>query len=79
MVERLQLNVERYARRAGNPHRLRQAAREHWQIVRALERKHVEKASALLEKHILNTAQDIAQKWQTKAQQPKGRGRIRRS
>jgi DNA-binding GntR family transcriptional regulator len=78
MVERLQLNVERYARRAGNPHRLRQAAQEHWQIVRALERKDVEKASALLEKHILNTAQDIAQKWQTKAQQPKGRGQTRR-
>jgi DNA-binding GntR family transcriptional regulator len=46
--------------------------------VRALERKDVEKASALLEKHILNTAQDIAQKWQTKAQQPKGRGQTRR-
>jgi DNA-binding GntR family transcriptional regulator len=78
MVERLQLNVERYARRAGNPHRLRQAAQEHWQIVRALERKHVEKASAFLEKHILNTAQDIVQKWQMRARPDKLRTKKRR-
>jgi DNA-binding GntR family transcriptional regulator len=63
MVERLQLNVERYARRSGNPQRLRQAANEHWQIVRALERKDADTASALLERHIMNTAKDIRRAW----------------
>jgi DNA-binding GntR family transcriptional regulator len=66
MVERLQLNVERYARRAGGPERLRQAAAEHWQIVRALERKDAGKASTLLEQHIRNTAKDIQRAQQKK-------------
>jgi DNA-binding GntR family transcriptional regulator len=58
-VERLQLNIERYARRAGNPQRLREAAEEHRQIVKALERKKVAKACSLLERHIMNTGEDI--------------------
>lgn len=58
-VESLQLNIERYARRAGNLRRLRQAADEHRQIVRALERKNIAKACNLLEQHIMNTGQDI--------------------
>lgn len=58
-VERLQLNIERYARRAGNLQRLRQAADEHRQIVKALERKDIGKACGLLERHIMNTGADI--------------------
>ena len=54
-VERIQLNVERYARRAGSAARLRQAAAEHRQILNAIERKDFTKASALLEAHILHT------------------------
>jgi DNA-binding GntR family transcriptional regulator len=79
MVERLQLNVERYARRAGNPQRLREAAREHWEIVRALERKDAAKASALLERHIINTAHDVqrnreAQRGSERSRARKGSG-----
>jgi DNA-binding GntR family transcriptional regulator len=58
-IERLQLNIERYARRAGNLQRLRQAADEHRQIVKALERKDVTRACGLLERHIMNTGEDI--------------------
>jgi DNA-binding GntR family transcriptional regulator len=58
-VERLQLNIERYARRAGNQQRLLQAADEHRQIVKALERKDIAKACSLLERHIMNTGRDI--------------------
>jgi len=58
-VERLQLNIERYARRAGNQQRLHQAADEHRQIVKALERKDIAKACGLLERHIMNTGRDI--------------------
>jgi DNA-binding GntR family transcriptional regulator len=75
MVERLQLNVERYARRAGNPQRLRQAAQEHWDIVRALERKDIEKARNLLERHILNTAHDIQRNRDARSSSPAQRGR----
>jgi len=73
MVERLQLNVERYARRAGNPQRQRQAAEEHWQIVRALERKDVANASALLEHHIMNTANDIRRQREKKEIRSEGK------
>jgi DNA-binding GntR family transcriptional regulator len=78
MVERLQLNVERYARRSGNPARLRQAAQEHWEIVRALERKDTAKASALLERHIMNTANDIQRHWEKKEIRAEGRSGKRR-
>jgi DNA-binding GntR family transcriptional regulator len=76
MVERLQLNVERYARRAGNPQRLREAAREHWEIVRALERKDAATASALLERHIINTAHDVQRN--REAQRGSERSRMRK-
>jgi DNA-binding GntR family transcriptional regulator len=58
-VERIQLNVERYARRAGTTERLRQAAAEHWQIVKAIERKDFTKAADLLERHIVHTGEEI--------------------
>jgi len=58
-VERIQLNIERYARRAGNPERLRQAAAEHRQIVNAIERKDFPKAAGILERHIMHTGEDI--------------------
>jgi DNA-binding GntR family transcriptional regulator len=58
-VERIQLNVERYARRAGNTERLRQAAAEHWQIFKAIERKDFTKASDILERHIVHTGEEI--------------------
>lgn len=58
-VERIQLNVERYARRAGNKERLRQAAAEHWQIFKAIERKDFTKAGDLLERHIMHTGEEI--------------------
>ncbi len=58
-VERIQLNVERYARQAGTAERQRQAAAEHRQILNAIERKDYEKASALLERHILHTGEEI--------------------
>jgi DNA-binding GntR family transcriptional regulator len=54
-VERIQLNVERYARRTGSIERLRQAATEHREILNAIERKDFAKASELLENHILHT------------------------
>jgi DNA-binding GntR family transcriptional regulator len=58
-VERIQLNIERYARRAGCTERLRQAAAEHWQITRYIERKNFTKASDLLERHIMHTGEEI--------------------
>lgn len=58
-IERIHLRVERYARRSGSTERLRQAAAEHWEIVRALERKNFSKASALLERHIMHTGTEI--------------------
>lgn len=58
-LERIQLNTERYARRTGSPERLRQAAAEHRQILSALERRDFAKASARLERHILNTGEAI--------------------
>jgi DNA-binding GntR family transcriptional regulator len=58
-VERIHLNVERYMRRAGSTERQRQAAAEHWQILKAIERKDYERAGALLEQHILHTGEEI--------------------
>jgi DNA-binding GntR family transcriptional regulator len=63
-VERIQLNVERYARRAGSAARLRQAAAEHRQILNAIERKDFAKASALLEAHILHTGKVIGRDYE---------------
>ena len=58
-VERIQLNVERYARRTGTAARLREAAAEHWQIYKAIERKEIAKACNLLTQHILHTGEEI--------------------
>src|SRR5262245_26698994 len=58
-VERIHLKIERYARQAGSAARQRQAAAEHRQIVSAIERKNYAKASALTERHILHTGEEI--------------------
>jgi len=58
-VERIQLNVERYARRAGSSDRLRRAAIEHRQILSAIENENFEKASTLLQEHILHTGDAV--------------------
>jgi DNA-binding GntR family transcriptional regulator len=58
-VERIQLNTERYARRAGSRERLQQAAAEHRQILNLIERGDFHKASTLLEQHILHTGEVI--------------------
>ena len=58
-VERLHLKVERYARRAGGTERLRQAANEHWEIVKAIEGKEFARAATLLDRHIMHTGEDI--------------------
>ena len=58
-VERIQLNTERYARRAGSRERLQQAAAEHRQILVLVERGDCDKASTLLERHILHTGEVI--------------------
>lgn len=69
-VERIQLNVERYTRRAGSGDRLHQAAGEHRQILSALEKGNFEKASELLEKHILHTGEVIKREHQKISQAP---------
>jgi DNA-binding GntR family transcriptional regulator len=66
-LERIQLNTERYARRTGSPERLRQAAAEHRQILSALERRDFAKASARLERHILNTGEAIRREHEAQA------------
>jgi DNA-binding GntR family transcriptional regulator len=69
-VERIQLNTERYARRTGSPERLRQAAAEHRQILSAIERRDFAKASARLERHILNTGEAIRREREAQTQAP---------
>jgi len=59
VVERIQLNIERYARRTGSTERLRQAATEHRQIYKAIERRDFKKACDLLRQHILHTGDAI--------------------
>ena len=54
-VERILSNVERYARRTGSIDRLRRAAVEHREVLRAIKSNDFAKASALLERHILHT------------------------
>lgn len=72
-VERIQLNVERYARRAGNTERLRQAAAEHWQIFKAIERKDFTKAGDLLERHIMHTGEEIRREHEKEGMLPSGK------
>jgi DNA-binding GntR family transcriptional regulator len=61
-VERIQLKIERYTRRTGSKERLRQTAAEHRKILAAIEKKDVDKASALLEEHILNSGEAVRRK-----------------
>jgi DNA-binding GntR family transcriptional regulator len=69
-VERIHLNIERYARRAGTAERQRQAATEHRQIVQAIQRKDFEKASALMHRHVLHTGEEIKRHLESKQQGP---------
>jgi DNA-binding GntR family transcriptional regulator len=69
-VERIHLSIERYARRAGTAARQRQAAGEHRQIVQAIERKDFERASALMQRHILHTGEEIKRHVEGKQQDP---------
>lgn len=58
-VERIHLKVERYARQAGTDARLRGAAAEHRQILTYIERKDYAAASSQMERHVLNTGEEI--------------------
>ena len=59
VVERIHLKVERYARQAGTGTRLHDAAAEHRQILGHIERKDYEAAGARMERHVLNTGEEI--------------------
>ena len=59
LVERIHLKIERYARQAGTDRRLREAAAEHRDILRHIERKDYSAASAQIEAHVLNTGEEI--------------------
>jgi DNA-binding GntR family transcriptional regulator len=77
-VERIQLNVERYARRTGSTERLRQAAAEHWQIVKAIERKALPKAAELLRGHIEHTGEEIRRAREKEGMFPAASGFLKR-
>jgi DNA-binding GntR family transcriptional regulator len=79
-IERIHLNVERYARRAGSMERLRKAAAEHWQILHAIERKDFTKASDVLRRHIMHTGAEISRRRDEKDALPAGKlpGKIRK-
>lgn len=55
IVERLVRQVERYLRRSGGVQRASEAGKEHRQILRALSRGDIDRAEAVLSKHILST------------------------
>ena len=59
LVERIHLKIERYARQAGTDTRLREAAAEHREIIGHIERKDYAAASAVIERHVLNTGEEI--------------------
>lgn len=58
-VERIHLNVERYARQAGTTDRLKTAAAEHRSILNYIEHKDYVAASNQIERHVLNTGEEI--------------------
>jgi len=58
-VERIHLNIERYARRAGSSKRLHEAADEHRLILRAVEKGDINRAAKLLQEHILHTGEAV--------------------
>ena len=64
-VERIHLKIERYARQAGTTQRQRQAALEHRQIFKTIQRGDFDKAAALLEQHIMHTGEEIRQHRET--------------
>src|SRR5215467_14516083 len=72
-VERIHLKIERYARQAGTAERQRQAAAEHRQIFRAIQRGDHAKAGTLLEQHILHTGEEIRREHEAMAQRPAGK------
>lgn len=74
-VERIHLNVERYARRTGTPERLRQAATEHKQILAAIKERNFAEASELLEEHILHTGEAVRREREKLGQQPAAKAR----
>jgi DNA-binding GntR family transcriptional regulator len=74
-VERIQLNIERYTRQAGTVERQRQAAVEHRQIVQTIERKDFAKASALMERHVLHTGEEIKKYLERQQARPAEAGR----
>lgn len=59
LVERIHLKIERYAREAGTAIRLRKAAAEHRTILKHIERRNYAAASAEIERHVLNTGEEI--------------------
>ena len=59
LIEEIHLKVERYARQAGTPSRLREAAAEHRHILHYIEQKDHANAAAVMERHILNTGEAI--------------------
>jgi len=59
LVERIHLKIERYARQAGSDERLRVAASEHRNILQHIEKKDFAAASADIERHVLNTGEEI--------------------
>lgn len=59
LIEQIHLKVERYARQAGTQARLREAASEHHQILHYIEQKDYAGASAVMERHILNTGEAV--------------------
>lgn len=69
-VERIHLNVERYARRTGTPERQRQAATEHKEILSAINDGNFGRASELLEEHILHTGEAVRREQDKVARQP---------
>jgi DNA-binding GntR family transcriptional regulator len=58
-VERIHLKIERYARQAGTDKRLREAATEHRNILTHIERQDYAGAAARIERHVLNTGEEI--------------------
>ena len=59
LVERNHLKIERYARQAGTDTRLREAATEHRNILGHIGRKDYAGAAAQIERHVLNTGEEI--------------------
>lgn len=59
LVERIHLKIERYARQAGTDTRLREAATEHRNILDHIGRKDYAGAAAQIERHVLNTGEEI--------------------